>query len=141
MLALAASLLVGQNPSADPAQQALSPGVLIPRQTCVAKPDQSYALYLPSHYVAGKRWPIVYAFDPDGRGNIPVELMQAAAERYGYIVVGSNNSRNGSWKVETDAAQAMLEDTHARLAIDDRRIYFAGFSGGARVAAATGPAM
>jgi hypothetical protein len=28
----------------------------------------------------------------------------------------------------------MLEDTHSRLAVDDRRIYFAGFSGGARVA-------
>jgi predicted esterase len=134
-LALATSVLVGQNPSAGPAQQALSPGVVLPRQVCAAKPDQSYALYLPSHYIASKRWPIVYAFDPDGRGNIPVELMQAAAERYGYIIVGSNNSRNGSWKLETDAAQAMLEDTLARLSIDDRRIYFAGFSGGARVAA------
>lgn len=61
--------------------------------------------------------------------------MKDAAERYGYIVVGSNNSRNGAWKVETDSAQAMFDDTHARLAIDDRRIYFAGFSGGARVAA------
>ena len=64
----------------------------------------------------------------------PVELMKDAAERYGYIVVGSNNSRNGSWKVEAEAGQAMWDDTHARFAIDDRRVYFAGFSGGARVA-------
>jgi dienelactone hydrolase len=62
--------------------------------------------------------------------------MKDAAERYGYIVVGSNNSRNGSWKVEAEAAQAMIEDTRSRLSIDDRRIYFAGFSGGARVASA-----
>jgi len=117
-------------------QLALRPGVVIPRQTCAAKPEQSYALYLPSHYDAGKRWPIIYAFDPDARGNIPVELMKDAAERYGYIVVGSNNSRNGSWKLEGESAQAMFDDTHARLAIDDHRIYFAGFSGGARVAAA-----
>jgi len=110
--------------------------VVIPQQTCAAKPDQSYALYLPSHYAPDKRWPIIYAFDPDGRGNVPVELMKDAAERYGYIVAGSNNSRNGSWKVETEAAQAMFDDTHARLAIDDHRIYLAGFSGGARVAAA-----
>ena len=61
--------------------------------------------------------------------------MKEAAERYGYILVGSNNSRNGSWKTEADAAQAIVQDTHARLAVDDRRVYFAGFSGGARVAA------
>jgi tetratricopeptide (TPR) repeat protein len=60
--------------------------------------------------------------------------MKAAAERYGYILAGSNNSRNGSWKLETTSAQAMSEDTHARLAIDNQRVYFAGFSGGARVA-------
>lgn len=134
ILALATSALVGQNPSAKSTQPALPTGVLIPQQTCAAKPDQSYALYLPSHYTSDKRWPIVYAFDPDGRGNAPVELMKDAAERYGYIVVGSNNSRNGSWKVEAESGQAMWDDTHARLAIDDRRVYFAGFSGGARVA-------
>jgi predicted esterase len=134
MLALATSALVAQNPSPKSTPLALPTGVLIPRQVCAAKPDQSYALYLPSHYAPDKPWPIMYAFDPDGRGSVPVELMKDAAERYGYIVVGSNNSRNGSWKVETEAAQAMLEDTHARFAIDDRRLYFAGFSGGARVA-------
>jgi len=134
ILALATSALVGQNPSAKSTQQALPSGVLIPYQSCAAKPDQSYALYLPSHYTSDKRWPIIYAFDPDGRGNVPVELMKDAAERYGYIVVGSNNSRNGSWKVEAESGQAMWDDTHARLAIDDRRVYFAGFSGGARVA-------
>lgn len=123
-----ASTLVSQSPPA------LQTGVIIPHQTCAATPDQSYALYLPSHYSPDKRWPIVYVFDPNGRGNVPVELMKDAAERYGYIVVGSNNSKNGSWKIEGDAAQAMWDDTHARLAIDDRRIYFAGFSGGARVA-------
>ena len=110
------------------------PGVIVPNQTCAAKPDQSYALYLPSHYSPNQLWPIVYVFDPDGRGNLPVELMKDAAERYGYIVVGSNNSKNGSWKIEGEAAQAMWDDTHARLAIDNRRVYFAGFSGGARVA-------
>ena len=118
----------------SPTPQAVRPGVLVPRQICLAQPDQSYALYVPSHYAQDKRWPIVYAFDPAGRGNLPVELLKDAAERYGYILLGSNNSRNGSWKMEAEAAQAMNEDSHALLAIDDRRVYFAGFSGGARVA-------
>jgi predicted esterase len=128
------AVLGQQNSGTNGTPQALRPGVLVPQQACAAKPDQSYALYLPSHYTPSKRWPIVYAFDPAARGNVPVDLLRDAAERYGYIVVGSNNSRNGSWKVEAEAAKAMLEDTHARLAIDDRRVYFAGFSGGARVA-------
>lgn len=134
MLALATSSLLAQNPPAQSKQPALTPGIVIPRQNCAAKQEQSYALYLPSHYAPDKQWPIVYAFDPDGRGDVPTELMKNAAERYGYVVAVSNNSRNGSWKIEGDAAQAMWDDTHARLAIDDRRVYFAGFSGGARVA-------
>lgn len=134
LCALAISASAQQNQPANSTQ--LSPGSVISSQTCAAKPDQSYALYLPSHYSPNKKWPIVYVFDPDARGEIPVKLMQQAAERFGYIVAGSNNSRNGSWKVEADAAQAMWNDTHTRFAIDDRRIYFAGFSGGARVAAA-----
>jgi predicted esterase len=133
-LVLTLSALAQENQSANPTQ--LSPGALLPHQTCASKPGESYALYLPSRYTANKKWPIVYAFDPDGRGDIPLSLMKDVAERFGYILAGSNNSRNGSWKVETEAAQAMWADTHARLAIDDRRIYFAGFSGGARVAAA-----
>ncbi len=115
-------------------QQDLQPGVVVPKVSCATQSEQSYALYLPSHYTREKRWPIVYAFDPAARGNIPVELMKDAAERYGYIVAGSKNSHNGAWKPEADAAQAMFQDTHARLAIDNNRVYFAGFSGGARLA-------
>jgi tetratricopeptide (TPR) repeat protein len=117
------------------AEQAMpQPATVIPRLTCAAASEQSYALYLPSQYSPAKRWPIIYTFDPLARGNVPVERMKEAAERYGFIVVGSNNSRNGPWKVEIDAAQAMSDDTHTRFSIDDRRVYFAGFSGGARVA-------
>jgi dienelactone hydrolase len=115
-------------------QQDLQAGVLLPKVSCATPSDQNYALYIPSHYTHEKRWPIVYAFDPGARGSMPVELMKDAAERYGYIVVGSNNSHNGAWKPEADAAQAMFQDTHARLSIDNKRIYFAGFSGGARLA-------
>jgi len=61
--------------------------------------------------------------------------MKDAAEHHGYILAGSNNSRNGSWKIESEAAQAMLLDSEKRVTIDGNRVYFAGFSGGARVAA------
>ncbi|HEY2548678.1 MAG TPA: hypothetical protein VGI46_21565 [Candidatus Acidoferrum sp.] len=108
--------------------------MVLVKVSSATQPDQSYALYIPSHYAREKHWPVVYAFDPGARGGMPVELMKDAAERYGYIVVGSNNSHNGAWKPEADAAQAVFQDTHARLSIDNNRVYFAGFSGGARLA-------
>jgi len=109
-------------------------GEIAPAVKCAAKPEQSYALYVPLHYSPEKGWPVVYVFDPGARGIAPLEKMKEAAERYGYIVVASNNSHNGPWKPQIEAAQAMWEDTHAWLAIDDRRVHFAGFSGGARTA-------
>jgi hypothetical protein len=103
---------------------------------CTANDKQSYALYLPSTYSANRKWPIIYVFDPGGRGAIAVETIRAAAEKYGYIVVGSNNSRNGPQGRSTDAAQAMWVDTQQRFPVDEARRYFAGMSGGARVATA-----
>jgi len=116
---------------------------LIERVTCLNKPDQSYALYLPSTYSPQNPRPILYCFDPGARGRIPVELFRKPAEKLGYIVVGSNNSRNGPWGPIQEAVQAVWEDTHTRLAIDPRRFYTTGMSGGggpARVLASSGAA-
>ena len=132
---IVATLLAQQGQAPDEKTLPLQTGVILPRVTAMKQPEQSYALYLPSAYSQDKLWPIIYAFDPGARGSVPVELMREAAERNGYIVVGSNNSRNGSWKIEAEAAEAIIKDTHARLSVDDRRVYLAGFSGGARVAA------
>ena len=112
----------------------LPKGQLIERVVCVNNPDQSYALYLPSNYSPDRKWPILYAFDPGARGKVPVERFKEAAEKYGWIVAGSNNSRNGAFQPSVDAWNAIVKDTHDRLAIDDARVYVTGFSGGARLA-------
>jgi poly(3-hydroxybutyrate) depolymerase len=119
-------------------EQELSAGRVIERVVCKADSSQSYALYLPSNYTAASKWPIIYCFDPGARGSMPVERFKEAAEKYGYIVAGSNNSRNGPGVPLETIINRLWEDTHARLAIDDARIYAAGFSGGARVACAFG---
>lgn len=116
--------------------QGLPPGKVIPEVQCAADASQSYALYLPSQYRGDRTWSVILAFDPGGRGRVPVERLQAAAETYGYIVAGSNNSRNGPWEVSAAAAQALWNDVFSRFPIDSRRVYLAGFSGGARVAMA-----
>lgn len=110
------------------------PGHIIERVVCKNSPDQTYALYLPSNYSPARTWPLVAAFDPGARGHVPVENFKDAAERYGYIVCGSNNSRNGPMAPTAESAKAMLGDVAARFTIDDKRIYLAGLSGGARAA-------
>lgn len=113
-------------------------GRIVEKIPTKADAAQSYALYLPSNYTPEKRWPILYAFDPLARGGLPVERFREAAERHGWIVAGSNNSRNGALKPSLEAADAMWRDTHGRLSIDERRVYTTGFSGGARLAVRVG---
>lgn len=108
-------------------------GQIVPDVKCAADASQSYVLYLPSNYTEDRAWPVILGFDPGGRGRNAVERYQAAAEQYGYIVVGSNNSRNGSTETGK-AAAAMANDVFSRFRVDSKRVYTAGMSGGARVA-------
>jgi dienelactone hydrolase len=129
---IAAAPLFGCQQTED--SQSFPPGGLIPRVVALENPQQSYALYLPTKYSRERRWPIVYVFDPLARGPLALAQFQHAAEIHGYIVAVSNNSRNGPWQPEFEAAEAMVRDTQQRFTVDLKRIYFAGFSGGARVA-------
>ena len=109
-------------------------GQIVEKVICLNDPNQSYALYLPSNYSPDRKWPILYAFDPRARGKVPLERFKDAAEQYQWIVVGSNNSRNGPLQLSVDAWNAIVKDTHERFAIDDNRVYATGFSGAARAA-------
>jgi dienelactone hydrolase len=128
------SLLVLALPLSFSFAQELPRGKVLEKVICRADSSQSYALYLPSQYTPEKKWPILYAFDAGARGALPVQRFSEAAERFGYILAGSNNSRNGPNDPILKAIRALLEDTQSRFSIDDRRFYLAGFSGGARVA-------
>jgi len=131
-LDLAATLLVASAPLAAAAEpdSSLPLGQVVGRVSCRDNGVQSYALYLPSGYRPDRPWPILYAFDPAARGRVPVELFSKAAERLGYIVVGSNNSRNGPVEPVVAAMNALWSDTHARFVLDPERIYATGMSGG-----------
>jgi dienelactone hydrolase len=124
------------SPSPGSELDELPRGQVIEKVTCTADSQQSYSLFLPSHYVPDKKWPILYAFDPGARGQLPVDLFKEAAEKFGFIVAGSNNSRNGI--TVSPIIAALWTDTHERFSIDERRIYTTGFSGGARVASSVG---
>lgn len=97
--------------------------------------QQSYVLYLPAVYDKNKPFPVIYIFDAHGTGKLPVSMYKELAEKYGYILVGSNDSKNGnSWEQTADIFEKMMTDTRNRLNIDAQKIYVMGFSGGARIA-------
>jgi tetratricopeptide (TPR) repeat protein len=114
--------------------QELEKGKIIDKVVCQRDSTQSYALFLPSEYTPEKKWPILYALDPGARGKVPLEHFQAAAEKYNYIIAGSNNARNGPWEPVVRAIQAVWHDTSTRFSADLKRVYVTGFSGGSRAA-------
>jgi pimeloyl-ACP methyl ester carboxylesterase len=114
--------------------QDLPRGQIVDEVKCAGDPTQSYALYLPSTYSPDRAWSLLIAFHPAARGRAMVDTYRAAAEKYGYLVAGSNNSRNGSWQVSLASIQAMSTDISQRFSIDGNRFYMTGLSGGARVA-------
>jgi tetratricopeptide (TPR) repeat protein len=123
-----------QGPASGQPIDPVRAGTIIPVVVPRAEPDQTYALYLPSSYSSRRKWPVIYAFDPAARGQMPLEAFREAAEKYGYILVASNTSRNGPVPPSLRAGLAMMRDTLDRFSIDERRLYTTGFSGGARVA-------
>src|SRR5206468_5395676 len=100
--------------------QPLPRGQIVDDVKCAGDPTQSYALYLPSSYSPERSWSLLVGFHPAARGRAIVETYRAAAEQYGFVVAGSNNSRNGSWQVSGAAAQAVAADLGQRFAIDEK---------------------
>lgn len=110
-------------------------GVMTERVVVKAEPEQSYAVYLPANYTSQRQWPTIICFDPGARGKFAVEHLKSAAEKFGYVVACSNNSRNAlDGETVGKIVSALWRDTHERIAINDQRTYLAGFSGGARLA-------
>ena len=132
-LLLVAAFLVLCSASDVRAQDILR-GTIVDDVKCADDATQSYALYVPSTYSHDRPWNLLMAFHPGARGRLMVEKYAAAAEQYGYIVAGSNTSRNGSWSAAAAAVHAMSGDLGRRFAIDAERLYLTGLSGGARVA-------
>ncbi len=132
---VATIILCLQAPFAQTSKSQVSTGVVIDKIVIQSSPDLSYAAYLPTNYAADKAWPIVFCFDPRARGKVAVERFKSAAEKFSYVVVCSNNSRNS---LDDDALTKIItafwQDVHQKFNVDPKRTYGAGFSGGARLA-------
>lgn len=127
------------NPKVEP-KQIVTPkdhfkrGEVISDVRCSNDTTQSYALFIPNTD-SGKALPVVYFFDSHGAGAFPLKKYQVLADSFHYILVGSNNSKNGNdFPTAEHIWRILFADTKNRLNIDENQIYTVGFSGGAKVA-------
>jgi dienelactone hydrolase len=90
-------------------------------------------LYVPSKLQPGVQLPAIFIFDPAGDGFGAVELFAPSAELFGYVLIGSNNIKNGYDSTQY-ALELLINDVFRKGIVDQKQIYTAGFSGGARVA-------
>lgn len=110
-------------------------GELVEGIATAADPSQTYTLYLPSAYSAERTWPALLIFDPRGRGTPAAEVFRPGAERFGWILVSSDNTASdGAMEPNLRAVNALMPELARRWAAEPRRVYAAGMSGTAVVA-------
>ena len=102
----------------------------------VGTTSETYALYLPNSFDHNTLSAIVFIFDPGGRGKTGILPFESSAEKYNYILICSNNSKNGPFSTNFKIIDRLFESVFSTFNIDENRIYTAGFSGGSRLASA-----
>lgn len=130
-----------ETPKAVEAKDSFALSVVIPSVTSKMDATQSYALYLPHNYTDTSTLPVIIFFDPHGDGTVPLNLYAQLAEKNGYILMGSNISKNGMPLQQAQyAADNLVNEATSRFKVNQRKITMCGFSGGAKVALAAAAA-
>lgn len=109
--------------------------------------EREVAIFVPSSYVAGTAMPLVFALH-GGSGDAsvmyaPDKRIVSHAERDGFIAVFPNglprpnkpHSHNYFWDdpINQSYMAFLMDEISTRYTIDSSRIYFIGFSGGAKL--------
>jgi pimeloyl-ACP methyl ester carboxylesterase len=110
------------------------PETIKPEKSKPTSPASRYAIYQPEGPHGASGWPLVIFLDPHGNGGLPVSLYQGLANKYGFLLIGSNEFKNGIPGSEViKYFDELLSKAKNDFSIDEGRIYLMGFSGGARV--------
>jgi predicted esterase len=95
---------------------------------------ESYALYVPNTVRTADPVPLVFIFHPAAQGKQGLQPFLKASETYGYVLVCSNDSKNGPYDTNLQIANRLFNKVLKDYSVDPRKMYTAGFSGGARLA-------
>ena len=117
-------------------QKSFKTGEIIDTVPVVNTTNESFALYLPSSYSSDTPNPIIFLFEPGGRGRIGILPFLEASEKYGLILVCSNSSKNGSFQESFSIAQNLFNHIFNTFSVDVSQMFVGGFSGGSRLATA-----
>ena len=98
-----------------------------------SNPAHSYELYLPEDFDSTLSYPVVFSFDSHGSGSTAIQSFKPSADKFGFIIVGSNLIKNGVPDFEKHISQ-LIEDVQTRYKTINQALFTAGFSGGARMA-------
>lgn len=99
--------------------------------------SETFSLFLPKSYSNDTIWPVVFVFEPQGRGKSAAQLFSHGAEEQGYIIIASNNIvADDSLPNNLEVAYRMINTAFNFFPIDKNRIYSAGYAEGAEVASA-----
>ncbi len=120
-------LLFSCSPRSSNMQQAI-----FKADTCAKDNKNTYCIYIPSHDMNCNLMPLVVIIDPKGSGNVAIKKFISSAEEYKCILVSSNLVKN-NYEGFFSALETMVIDARTKYHMG-RNIYFAGFSGGARMA-------
>jgi predicted esterase len=117
----------GDGDDDDPPPAAPEPGVI-----SVREPDgMSFELYIPAGLDRTKVHPLVFGSSPSGNGRELVSVWRQACDRFQWILIGSNNARNGAGSVQDDELQRRtLARAVEQYGADLDWIYVIGMSGG-----------
>lgn len=97
--------------------------------------SESYALYLPTTFSNTRTWPVLFLFDPGGRGKSAAQLFKSIAEEQGYLVVSSNDISSENELVKNvEIAARLMSWTTRMLPTDFKQVNTVGTMDGAKVA-------
>lgn len=103
----------------------------------VQNSSETYALYLPNSFDETKLSAVVFVFDPSGNGANGMQSFIASAEKFNYILIASNNTKNGvAYEINFEITNRLFATVFSEFKVDEKQIYAAGFSGGSRLATA-----
>ncbi len=97
---------------------------------------ETFALYLPTTFNPKSTHPILFIFDPVARGKVGIRPFISSSEKYGIILICSNNLKNGPYEKNFGIANNLFDHVFENYKVDTGQMFLTGFSGGSRLATA-----
>lgn len=100
----------------------------------INKTDLTYSLYLPASYSPEKKYPVIFALDPDGDAIRTARLFTAATGALDFIVAANEFKFTDSTEVNITNTMEMMNHVILSVSTDQDQFYVSGLNEGGVVA-------